>query len=85
MNNKLDIFEEDACAFLLYKCSKQKLNRNTLRKILKKNNHSYHKPGPKNHMKTVKEMEVLIYKASILKIDFLLNNNFLFNKSIFSL
>lgn len=75
MNKKLDILEEDACAFLLYTCTNQKLNRNTLRTILKKNNHSYHKPGPQNHMKTVSEMETIIYKASVLKLNKLLNYN----------
>ena len=75
MNKTLDILEEDACAFLLYKCGNKSLNRNTLRTILKKNKHSYHKPGPKNHMKTVGEMEHIIYHASILKLREILNYN----------
>lgn len=75
MSKTFHILEEDACAFLLYKVSNQKLNRDTLRSILKKNKCSYHKPGPKNHMKTVHEMEMLINNASLYKLTKLIENN----------
>ena len=74
MDKKLDISESDACAYLLYKCSKNKINRNTLRTILKKNNYSYHKPGPKNHMKTVTEMDEIVNKASKHKLNIIIKN-----------
>lgn len=70
--------EEEACALLLlHKFENIKINRNKLRTILKNNNISYHKPGPKNKMKTKKEMQLEVNKIALNKINLILKlNNF---------
>ena len=69
------IQEEEACAILLTKINNIFINRNSLRSILKKNNISYHKPGPKNHMKSKKEMFKEVNKLALDKITDIINNN----------
>ena len=75
MTQKLNILEEDACAFLLYKISNKKFTRNILTSIFKKYKCSYHKPGPKNHMKGVDEMKSIINNAALFKISKLTEYN----------
>ena len=63
------IDENEACALLLlYKCRNIKIDRNTLRTILKNNNISYHKSGPKNQMKTKTEMQNIVNNIALMKI-----------------
>ena len=67
------ISEDEACALLLlHKFNNIKINRNKLRSILKKNNISYHKSGPKNLMKSKKEMEIEVFKLAYNKISLVL-------------
>ena len=67
------IKEEEACAILLlHNFNNFKLNRSELRCILKNNKISYHKPGPKNSMKSKKEMQNEVTKIALLKINCIL-------------
>lgn len=71
------INEDEACAFLLlHKFNNINFNRNKLRSILKNNNISYHKPGPKNSMKSKKEMEKDVVKIAYDKINLVLKYNY---------
>ena len=78
--------EDEACAILLlHRCNKT-INRKKLRNVLKQNHISYHKPGPENHMKTKKEIESIVTKLALSKLDEIINNfnNFNnFNKSVY--
>ena len=67
------IQEDEACALLLTKINNIFINRNNLRTILKKNNISYHKPGPQNHMKSKKEMFKEVNKLALNKISKIIN------------
>lgn len=69
------IQEDEACALLLTKINNIFINRNNLRTILKKNNISYHKPGPQNHMKSKKEMFKEVNRLALDKITDIINNN----------
>lgn len=67
--------EDEACAILLlHRCNNKKINRNRLRKVLKLNKISYHKPGPDNNMKTKLEMELIVNDLALLKLDEILIN-----------
>lgn len=69
------ISEHEACAFLLFKMNNIYMNRNNLRTIFKNNKISYHKSGPKNHMKSKKEMIIEIDKYANIKINEILMKN----------
>ena len=66
--------EDEACAIILLHHCNKKIKRDKLRNFLKINSISYHKPGPKNHMKTKKEMEFIVNKLALSKLNEILNS-----------